>query len=95
MMQVSFRVKNLKSGEASGAVLHDFRKKIPGYVDRSKTSRNAILDGGPPDIPASIASQGERVRARTAPLLAAYAARRPKPVVAMAEDILRMTPPPP
>ncbi len=65
MMQVSFRVKNLKSGEASGAVLHDFRKKIPGYVDRSKTSRNAILDGGPPDIPASIASQGERVRART------------------------------
>ena len=64
-MQVSFRIKNLKGGEASGAVAHDLRKKIPNYVDRSKTSRNAILDGGPPDVSASIASQGERVRART------------------------------
>ena len=65
MMQVSFRIKNLKSGEASGALAHDFRRKVPNYVDRSETSRNAILDGGPPDIPASIRDQGERVKART------------------------------
>ncbi len=65
MMQVSFRVKNLKGGEASGAVAHDFRKKIPGYVDRSKTHKNAILFGGQPDLSASIKEQGERVRART------------------------------
>ena len=64
-MQVSFRIKNLKGGEASGAVAHDFRRKVPNYVDRSETSRNAILDGGPPDIPSSIRSQGERVKART------------------------------
>ena len=64
-MQVSFRVKNLKGGEASGAVAHDMRKKIPGYVDRTRSGQNAILDGFQPDIPASIASQGERVRART------------------------------
>ncbi len=64
-MQVSFRVKNLKGGEASGAVAHDLRRKIPGYVDQAKTWQNAVLDGGEPDIPASIASQGERVRART------------------------------
>ena len=65
MMQVSFRIKNLKGGEASGAVGHDLRKKVPSYVDRSKTGQNAILDGCPPDVSASIASQGERVRART------------------------------
>ena len=65
MMQVSFRVKNLKGGEATGAVGHDFRKKVPSYVDRSKTGQNTILVGGPPDVSASIASQGERVRART------------------------------
>lgn len=64
-MQVSFRIKNLKSGEASGAVGHDLRKKVPSYVDRSKTHKNAILFGGPPDIPSSIRSQGERVKART------------------------------
>ena len=64
-MQVSFRIKNIKGGEASGAVGHDLRKKIPNYVDRSKTGQNAILDGGPPDVPASIRSQGERVKART------------------------------
>ena len=64
-MQVSFRVKNLKSGEATGAVSHDFRKKIPNYVDRDRTPKNAILFGGPPDVPSSIASQGERVKART------------------------------
>ena len=64
-MQVSFRVKNLKGGEATGAVSHDLRKKIPGYVDRSRTGQNAVLDGGPPDVPDSIASQGERVKART------------------------------
>ena len=64
-MQVSFRVKNLKGGEASGAVAHDFRKKIPNYVDRARTSKNAILDGGPPDVSASIKEQGERVKART------------------------------
>ena len=64
-MQVSFRIKNLKGGEASGAVAHDFRKKVPGYVDRAKTLQNAILEGGPPDIPASIAEQGERVKSRT------------------------------
>lgn len=65
MMQVSFRIKNLKGGEAIGAVAHDLRRKIPGYVDQAKTWQNAVLDGGEPDIPASIASQGERVRART------------------------------
>ncbi len=64
-MQVSFRVKNLKGGEATGAVSHDLRKKIPGYVDRSRTGQNAVLVGGEPDIPASIRDQGERVRART------------------------------
>ena len=64
-MQVSFRIKNLKGGEASGAVAHDLRRKVPGYVDRARTSKNAILVGGPPDIPSSIASQGERVKART------------------------------
>ena len=64
-MQVSFRIKNLKSGEASGAMAHDFRKKIPNYVDRDRTPKNAVLFGGPPDVPASIAAQGERVRSRT------------------------------
>ena len=65
MMQVSFRIKNLKGGEASGAVAHDFRRKVPGYVDRNRTQQNAVLDGGPPDVSTSIKEQGERVRART------------------------------
>ena len=65
MMQVSFRVKNLKGGEASGAMAHDFRRKIPNYVDLTRTSKNAILVGGPPDVSASIRDQGERVRSRT------------------------------
>ena len=66
-MQVSFRIKNLKSGEATGAVSHDFRKpgKIPNYVDRAKTSQNAILFGGQPDVQASIQEQAERVKMRT------------------------------
>ena len=64
-MQVSFRIKNLKGGEASGAVAHDFRRKVPNYVDRTRTPKNTILFGGQPDVSASIKEQGERVRART------------------------------
>jgi hypothetical protein len=64
-MQVCFRIKNLKASECHGSVVHDFRQKVPRYVDKTKTHLNGIIFGKTPDIARSISEQGERVKSRT------------------------------
>ena len=64
-MQVSFRIKNLKSNEVTGTVGHDFRKKVHDCIDKYKFHNNLAVIGGFQDIQASISEQAERVKTRT------------------------------